>query len=265
MNAIEVARYFARKVKLDALRGVYPDIIGILEDREHRKLARLGKKHKLAIPELRWRRQIFRDNGRDLVFDSDFQWMHSVNRNYYNICFSWGNLIALSTPTTFGTGNLNLKDTGGTVRNDTNDIVELNSADPDSRDTTYGLLAQAADDTLGLIIGTDNTAESFEQFAIGTLTPNGSGTGPPIEFDYSQSELHSLSNSVLTLKDTRIRDFNNNSGSSENIEEVAEYWGLFMGGGVVTVMTIRDVTGSDVVGDADQYRVTLESTLVYPS
>jgi hypothetical protein len=264
MRVIKVARELIRTVPVDTIRGVLPDIRGMLEEREFRKLAKLGQKHKIVVPELRWRRQVFMDNGRDLVFDSGLERMHSVNRNYYNWVFSWANIKALSDSTPFDTAYLNLKDTGGTIRYDTDDMITISGTDPDSRNASYGILAQAADDTMGLIIGTGSTAEDFEDYTIETLTPNGSGAGPPIEFDYTQSELHSVTNSTLTLKDTRIRDFNNNSGSSEDIEEVAEYMQVYQVAARV-IMTIRDVTGGDTVADAAQYRVTLESSLVYPS
>lgn len=265
MQVAKIAAELIRKIPLDTIRGALPGIRGMLEEREFRQLAKLGQKHKIAIPELRWRRQVFMDNGRDLIFDSGLERMHSVNRNYYNWVFSFANIKALSDATPFGTAYLNLMDTGNTIRYDADDLASIFGADPDSRSALYGVLATAGTDTLGLIIGTGNTAEDFEDYTIETLTPNGSGAGPPIEFDYSQSELHSVTNSTLTLKDTRIRDFNNNSGSSEDIEEVAEYTGIVISGTVRTIMTIRDITGGDTVADAAQYRVTLESTLVYPA
>lgn len=265
MRVIKIARKLIRKVPLDTIRGALPDIRGMLEEREFRLLAKLGQKHKIGIPELRWRRQIFMDNGRDLVFDSGLERMHSVNRNYYNWVFSWANVKALSDATPFDTAYLNLKDTGGTIRYDVDDMATILGVDPDSRNATYGILANAGDDNLGLVIGTGSTAEDFEDFTIETLTPNGSGVGPPKEFDYAQSGLHSVTNSTLTLKDTRIRDFNNNQGSAETIDEVAEYIQIHIGALTRTIMTIRDVTGGDVVADAAQYRVTLESSLVYPS
>lgn len=265
MRVIQIANQLLSKAKPDLLRGILPDVKGMMEEFEFRLLAKLGQRHKIPVPELRLRRQIFMDG--EEIFDSGFNRCRSEVRNYFNYVFQYANVKNLSDTGSFGTAFLSLKDTDGTIRGSTTRIsyyASTVSFNGDIRNSTGGLLANAADDNLGLVIGTSNAAESFENFSIGTLTPNGSGTGPPIEFDYSQSELHSVTNSTLTLKDTRIRDFNNNSGVSETIEEVVEYVDINIGS-LFTFMFIRDLTGGDVVANTAQLRVTLESSLVYPS
>lgn len=264
MRVIQVANQLLSKAKPDLLRGILPDVKGMMEEFEFRLLAKLGQRHKIPVPELRMRRQIFMDG--EEIFDSGFNRCRSEVRNYYNIVFGHANAKGLDDSGSFGTGFLSLKDTGGNIDAISRIPYFASSvgADPDVRSATTGVLATAGTDDLGLIIGTGNTADDFEDFAIETLTPNGSGTGPPIEFDYSQSELHSITNTTLTLKDTRIRDFNNNSGVSETIEEVAEYMGMNFSS-QQPYMTIRDLTGGDVVANTAQLRVTLESSLVYPS
>ncbi len=266
MRVQHYARLLTSKAKPDLLRGILPDVKGMMNELEFRLLAKLGQRHKIPVPELRLRRQIFMDNGKDLIFDSGLNRCNSEVRNYFNMVFSYANCKDVDDSGSFGTGFLSLKDTLGNI--DAFSRIPYHATSPtisgDIRSANTGILAVAGDQTQGLLIGTGNTAESFEDFVIETLTPNGSGTGPPIEFDYSQSELHSVTNSTLTLKDTRIRDFNNNSGVSETIEEVAEYYSLNFST-QQSYLTIRDLTGGDVVANTAQYRVTLESSLVYPS
>lgn len=270
---IRVAGRLLQRVKPDLLTDLWPDVLQMVEEKERKHLADLGRKYHVPVHEFRIRRQIFMDEGRDQVFDSGLVYCDSPVRNYYNLVFAYANFNGL-TDNTFGLEKLSLKDTGGVVRYASGGGQLLlgggANKDLDVRNNEQGgLITSAGYDNQGLIIGSDNTAWTFEDFVVNTLTPNGSGSGPPIEFDYSQSELHSVTNAVLTLKDTRIRDFNNNSGGAETIEEVCEYatvnWSSPSPTTDRTIMLIRDLTGGDAVADTAQYRVTLESTLVYPA
>ena len=261
----KIANELIKKVNPDVLRGVLSDIHGMLEEREYRKMERLGQKHKIPIPGMWLRRQIFMPDGEEVL--NEYGRSHTVNRNYYNFMFCTGAAKNASDLTpNFGTGYLSIKDTGGTVRGDVNDIIgHYITVNYDVQyDGTNGLLANAGFTGSGIVAGTSSAAEDFEGYALGTLIANGSGAG---QMDYSQSELHAITNSTLTLKDTLIRDLNNNSGGSITAEEVGIYMGIYLGGtgSLYQTMITRDLTGGDVVADASQYRITYEITLVFPS
>ena len=261
-SVIQIAHGLIKKVPLDTIRGVIPDIRGMLEEREYRKMEKLGQKHGIPIPGMFLRRQIFSPDGHE-EFDSGRQRSHTVNRNYYNLIFSQGVAKNADDTASFGSGFLSVKDTGGTIRGDADGpVAHLNSTDHDARSATAGLLATAGTTAIGIVAGTSSAAESFEGFELTALIANGSAAG---EMDYSQSELHAITNPALVLTDTLIRDLNNNSGGGITAEEVGIYTGLVVAGSFRQTMITRDLTGGDVVADESQLRITYEVTLTYPS
>lgn len=260
---LQIANELIKKVKPDTLRGVLPDIRGMLEEREYRKMEKLGQKYHIPIPGMWLRRQIFMPDGEEVL--NEYGRGRTVNRNYYNLMFCTGAAKNASDLTPdFGTTFLSIKDTGGTVRGDADDMLAYDSnLDHDDRSSgTYGLLANSGFTANGIVAGTSSAGEDFEGFELGTLIVNGSAGG---QMDYSQSELHVVTNSTLTLKDTLIRDLNNNSGGGITAEEVGIYTGIRVASVLYQMMITRDLTGGDVVADAAQYRITYEITLVYPS
>lgn len=268
MKILRVASELLRRIKPELLSDLFPDIQQMIEENERKHLADLSKKYHIPIHEFRMRRQVFMDQGRDQIFDSGLCPCDSPVRNYYNMVFCYANIKALSDTGNFGTGYVSLKDVGGTIRGYATQFLHMHGGsnpdgNPDGRAAQEGILGPAGDDTLGLVIGTGSTAWDFEDYVLDTEIDNGSAGG---EMDYAQSGLHSITNAVLTLKDTRIRDFNNNSGGAITVEEVGEY--IFCGwysASSYNIMLLRDLTGGDAVADQAQYRVTLESTLVYPA
>lgn len=257
----QIAQELIRKVKLDTLRGVLPDIRGMIEEREYRLLEKLGQKHKIPIPGMWLRRQIFMPDGEEVL--NEYGRSHTVNRNYYNIMFCTGAAKDLSDDTPdFGTTFLSTKNTSGTVRGGPLPVSYAENQSLDTRTSLRGILAIAGGTDNGIVAGTSSAAESFEGFELGTLIASGSGGG---QMDYSQSGLHAITNATLTLKDTLIRDLNNNSGSGITAEEVGIYTKIYVDGSNAIIMITRDLTGGDVIADAAQYRITYEITLVYPS
>lgn len=267
MNLSMIAKFLKEANPKDVL-AIFPDIQGLIADRERRKLSKLSQKYHVPVPQMRIKRECFWPDGSPM-WKAREDWGHSPVRNYYNMVFAWANMKCLSDSTPFGTGYLNVKDTGGVIRYSSSGyfLKERGSTiypNIDTRNADGGILAAAGDAGLGIVIGTDSTAWDFEQYVLLAPIANGSAAG---QMDYSQSELHSISNDTLTLKDTRVRDFNNNSGNSITVEELGEYvdCGWNSPANTYTAMIVRDLTGGDAVADTGQYRVTLECTLVYPA
>lgn len=259
-SIIQIANELIKKIPLDTIRGVIPEIRGMWKEREYRKMEKLGSKFSIPIPGMFLRRQIFLDG--EEIFDSGRQRSDTVNRNHFNMMFCQAAAKDGDDSGSFGTAFLSIKSTGGTIFAGNNAITLHTTLGYDIRDASRGLLATAGSVLNGIVAGTSSGAEDFEGFALGTLIVNGSAAG---EMDYSQSELHAVTNSTLTLKDTLIRDLNNNSGGSITAQETGIYTGIYVGGTQRQAMMTRDLTGGDVVADAAQYRITYEITLVYPS
>lgn len=240
------------------------DIKGLLQERKYRKMEKLGGKLGIPIPGMHCRRQIFLDGLE--TFDSGTIRSHTVNRNYYNMVFAYANWKSLDDAT-FQTGSLSLKDTGSNIIKTAGGHILYSydgfAIDIDARSATGHLLATAGSIANGIVIGTNSGGESFEGDSLGAIIANGSAGG---EMDYSQSELHAITNATLTLKNTLIRDFNNNSGGSITVEEAGIYVGVeWLDVANKQIMITRDLTGGDAIADSGAYRYTYESTLVFPS
>lgn len=259
MNLFNELQKGIRKANPRLILAALPDIRGLLEEREYRKMEKLGQKLGVPVPGMFLRRQIFLD--KEETFDSGMLRSHTVNRNYYNLLFCQGAAKNPSDVADFGTGFLSVTDTGGTIRGDVNDMVGHDAGDDhDTRGVTNGLLATAGTTTQGIVAGTNSGAEDFEDFALGALIANGNGAG---QLDYAQSGLHVITNAVLTLKDTLIRNLNNNSGGGITAEEIGIYTGVQMAAGH-KIMITRDLTGGDLIPNTAQFRVTYEITLAFP-
>ncbi len=266
MNLINEMRKGIRKADPRLIRAALPDIRGLLQEREYRKMEKLGGKLGIPVPGMHCRRQIFMDG--EETFDSGLNRSHTVNRNYYNMAFTYANWKSLDDAT-FGTGLLSLKATDASIVRNTGGYILIPAGtevvDLEARNAVGGgLLAPSGSILNGIVFGTSSAAESFEGFVLGTPIVNGSAAG---EMDYSQSELHSITNATLTLKNTLIRDANNNSGGSITVEEAALYTNIEWQAPTADeqIMITRDLTGGDVCANTAQYRYTYEITLVYPS
>lgn len=188
---------------------------------------------------------------------------HSWNRNAYNFLFV--NMCCKNvSDNTFAAGKLSMKDVDGNVIWSATSSVQRDHAfNYDIANASHGILAAAADDTLGIVIGTDDTAESFEDCALTALIDNGAGAG---EMNYVASELHSMSYVGVVLKDTLERFFNNNSGGAITVNEIGIYVGYMKTGPAAEdFMIARDKLGAGVaVADTAQLKVTYEISLTYP-
>ncbi|GAI76556.1 unnamed protein product, partial [marine sediment metagenome] len=175
----------------------------------------------------------------------------------YNMLFS--NLAGKNgNDSTFGAGKLSAKNTSGVVEYGANTIVIGGEADG----TSCGYRGPAADDTKGILVGSGTDAESFEDYFLQTQIEEGTGAG---QLNHILSEEHSTSYADTTLTNTLIRYFNNNSGGSIDVNEVALVW-------YTTVpeagnyLASRDKLGSTItVPNTGQLKVTYTVQLTYPA
>jgi len=122
-----------------------------------------------------------------------------------------------------------------------------------------GYRATAGEDTYGILVGGGTNAESFEDYV--RQTPIANAT-----LAHVQSEAHSISYAALTLKNTLIRYFNNNSGAPVGVNEVALVARGYAAAPAALFLVTRDKLASTVtIPDTGQLKVTYAIQLTYPS
>lgn len=241
------------------------------EEQQYERLRKLGQELHIPIPEAFLTLEVFDKDGK--LIQRHHQRSHSWVRNAYNMMFSQLAAKNGNGGAVFGAGFLNIKDTGGTVR--TGEFgIGVGCYDPsspawtnlDTPHSSIGALATATHDDHGIVVGSGTNAESFEDYALQTLIVNGTDAG---QLSYVASELSSVSYAALVLTCTLIRYFNNNSGDSIDVNEVALVIGGMAGSSgsaIYNWVQSRDHLASTVtVPVTGQLRVTYTVQLTYPS
>lgn len=235
------------------------------EEQQYEQLRKLARELHIPIPEAFIELEVRDKHGN--VIQRHRQRSHSWTRNAYNWMFS--QLAgAGADDASFGAGNLNAKDTDGTIRQ---------GATPIGFDVRYSMAAvitgkiysgdgyrMVAGLEAGIVVGSGTNAEGFEDCALQTLITQGTGAG---QLSYIESELGSVSYADTTLKNTLVRYFNNNSDGNVDVNEVALYPHLSVGAEHnFWVMVCRDKLASTVtVPVTGQLKVTYTISLTYPS
>ncbi|MBA7714383.1 hypothetical protein ES703_123405 [subsurface metagenome] len=162
---------------------------------------------------------------------------------------------------TFGAGKLSGKDTGGAVSYGARGAVIKDSATVEG--TTYGFRAGAAEDGWGILVGSGEDAESFEDHVLQTQLTNGTGAG---QITHILSEVMDKSYAGLTWTNALVRYFNNNTGANRLINEVALVCKYYAFGATGIFLMSRDKLASTVtIPDTGQLKVTYTIELAYPS
>lgn len=125
----------------------------------------------------------------------------------------------------------NLRDTGNVLR----DVV-LNSI-------TFQCNAAVADATLGIIVGTGNTAPTINDYVIETLIQHDAAPPTAGRLQYGDVSFGLPASDATTSQFTITRNFANASGGAITVEEVALYVEAGIYGTTYYFMAIRDVTG----------------------
>jgi hypothetical protein len=232
------------------------------EEARYEELRKLGQKLHLPIPEAFWELEVRDRTGK--VIQVLKQRSHSWVRNAYNAMFC--QLAGKdANDTTFGAGKISGKDTGGAVRTLSRALgTDYNgSCDGLNPGTGHGYRGSAASDTTGIVVGSGTAPESFEDYALQTLIPNGTGAG---QLSYVASEPHAISYDAIArvLKNSLARFFNNNSGGDVNVNEVGIIFYTQYNG--YRYMYSRDKLANTVtVPNTGQLKVTYTIQLTYPA
>ncbi len=232
------------------------------EEPLYEQLRRLGQRLHMPIPEAFWEIEVWDGNGK--VVQRLKQRSHSWVRNAYNMmfCYLAGKDIDHSA---FGAGYLSLKDTGGAVQYGSGPVCLGQGVSADT--TSWGYRGPAGNDTYGILVGSGTNPESFDDCDLQAKISNGTGVG---QLTYVESESHSITwtPGTLTFKNALARYFNNNSGGSIDVNEVALALRGYDPGSSVprNYITTRDKLASTVsVPDTGQLKVTYTVQLTYPA
>ncbi|GAI69508.1 unnamed protein product [marine sediment metagenome] len=225
-----------------------PDI----KEQRYNRLRKLGKELHIPIPEAFLTLEVFDKDGK--LIQKHRQRSHSWTRNAYNALFS--NLASVDPDdSTFGAGKLSGKDTGGVVKYGAYGASLW--YDGTYEGTSYGYRAAAAEDEWGILVGSGENAESFEDFALQTQITQGTGVG---EITHIASEAVDKSYGDTTWTHTLVRYFNNNTGANRLINEVAlvGIYGRFghPTGGPYILMSRDKLASTVTVPDTGQLKVT---------
>jgi len=230
------------------------------EEQKYEELKRLGQELHLPIPEAFWELEVRNTEGE--LIQRHRQRSHSWTRNAYNALFT--QLAGKDADdAAFGAGLLSLKDMSGIVRYGSYPFT-YGQYSVDGVDMA-GYRAAAGRDDKGIIVGSGTNPESFEDYALQTKIPNGTGPG---QLSYIQSEPHSVSYDTPTrvLRNQLVRYFNNNSGGDIEVNEVALVNSMQQPGAWPEFVMSRDrLTSTVTVPDTGQLKVTYTVQLTYPA
>lgn len=179
---------------------------------------------------------------------------HSVTRNLYNLLMSALGGINATGVGSFGDGQINMKDVGGTIRGITNVGLEIRYADC-IHNTAFGNYTQQ-----GIWVGTGSSGESFEDYILDTKITHGDGGGSLRYFgQLVPKAVWDGGTRQWTI--TNRRYFTNHSGGSISVAEMAMIIKFVISTITYYALVARDVLGSPVAV-ADQELLMAEYELV---
>ncbi|GAI95878.1 unnamed protein product [marine sediment metagenome] len=164
----------------------------------------------------------------------------------------------------FGPGELSLKTTGGAIHGSGSYGSNLSNS---SYEGEYGCTAPAEDNNYGLLVGSGVDAESFEDYVLQSRIGHGTGAGKLV-YVASEVPIVSYEAGPRILKDEIARYFNNNSGASIDVNEVALVFHTIKAFNSTydNELISRDKLPETVtVPDTGQLKVTYTIQLTYPS
>lgn len=186
----------------------------------------------------------------------------SLTRNSYNkmSCFPYGAMDAFST---YIDGSLGMKQTSGSTVIETRGpplgIAQTNieagvPVDIGPSPVPMGYFADATDDTSSIVAGTDSTAESIDDFEMGSLIADGAGAG---QMDYAAMTFTDGFNSPYYWS-VWSRILTNNTAGTITAEEV----GIIFRHNTFNLykfLMIRDLTGGVAIVPAGTLEIQYET------
>lgn len=233
------------------------------EEKKYEQLRKLGQELHIPIPEHFIELEVTDKDGK--VIQHLKQRSHSWVRNAYNLLLSQMASKNLDSGAgEYGAGYLSIKDMLGVIKRGTSGFsIGESSYSFESLTYLYGYISGATDDGHGILVGSDATAESFEDFELLAQIAEGTAAG---QLNHMAMDYPSKSYAALTWTITWLRYLNNNSPGNVDVNEV----GLVPKGhsflGAFSFMMSRDKLGATVTIPATgQLKVTYTIELTYPA
>lgn len=168
-----------------------------------------------------------------------------------------------STGGSYADGQLAYKDIASTVV--ANSGVRVGPFTPANIETIYGFYGAAGVNTQGGVAGTDNTAESIDDFELGTIIIHDAAPPTAGRMEYLEMVLVEAWNGGSSYYySIWTRPMDNNSGGAITVNEVGLIFRSFSGGGNSRFMIARDVIGGgQVVNNGDRLNVDYETRVSF--
>jgi hypothetical protein len=167
----------------------------------------------------------------------------SFTRNQINVLTSQMLGVACNSTAAYQDSNINLKDTGGTIRGNVTYALGINA----SLDAYHHPIVWN-DDTLGIVIGTGNTAFNEDDYELDTQISDGEAGGEMVHLPML-APTHTWNGGSNDFTITDVRHFWNKSGGSITVNEMGWIARIFYFTAQTTsydCLLIRDVLGAGV-------------------
>ena len=219
------------------------------EKRDIELIGRTAKKYHIMTPPVVFLELELKNRYGDII-SSQTQLAKSWVRNAYNLLMQQVGFGEFLTDT-FGAGYLTLKDTGGGIRGISWGLSFFVNADTGEGNTT-----------LGIVVGSSDTAESFESYALGTIILHGETAGKLYYSAQSKTKTYNAGTKKITV--VHIRSVSGNP-TPITVKETGMYANTFSTNGYFYVMALRDVLTSPVtINDTETLTVTYKTEQTFP-
>lgn len=222
-------------------------------------LIKLGRELGIPIPIAYVGYRVTDKKGR--ILSNQYGPGHSWTRNYYNFIFGSGSDGHGDGGSTFGAGLMSGKNTGGSILAGTGYAVTRGNF----TQLGYGINNNTTTNDYGIVVGTNDTAFDFNQYALAAIIATGNAAGQ-LAYQAQLASALAYTAGTKTWKTTHSRLFNNNSGALITVKESALYWKCQMfTSNFGSLMFERNVPETPVdVAIGAQLTVTYEISMVFP-
>lgn len=232
-------------------------------ERKYQRLAELGTRLKIPVTEAFLTLKVLDRNGR--VNHHTKQRSHSWTRNAYQMLAT--GIGGMRNSGTFADGSLATRNTAGSVISNVylaNTGGVSSNFNVDSEAVGKAYRGPNGDNVSGVVVGTGDTPESFNDYALAAALAEGTGAGQ-VNYMAGEPVVKSWDAGTRTLSVEHKRYINNNSPGTITIREI----GLIANGSQGTslrALMSRDVLGTPVdVPASGQILAIYTIALIYPS
>lgn len=223
----------------------------IATEADYEELAQLCKELEVPYIEHFWSYEVVNLETGKVVVPCKRQRSRSWTRNFYNMITCQFCSLNSTDNTDFGNEHLNYMEMDGNIWGSA--VIPV---------FPWLLESPQTNDTYGILVGTDDSVETFNDFQLQGLISHGKAGGELYHFK-TESPLHDWAAGTRKFTFTFRRVYNNHSGGGITVKEIA----LVNWSPSFNVLLVRDLLDSPVVlADDDQLRTSYAVTsIVYPS